>query len=72
MSNWRVKMPRESPPRGQVHSVYAAKSGGGWRTEISGVISQRKSELIVALLNLPEDAVDPFALALGVKLDNKK
>lgn len=62
-------MPRESPPKGQSHTVFAAKSSGGWRTEISGVVSHRKVKLIMALLNLPDEAVDPFAKALGIPVE---
>jgi hypothetical protein len=66
MSDWKVKLPKESAPRGQAHAAIAYKTQGGFRVELSGVITLQRARLLQRIMSLTEDELKSTYTLLSV------
>lgn len=55
MSDWTMKLPKESPERGQAQFAFGWKSGGGMRKELSGTLRIQRIRLIEKILKMSEE-----------------
>lgn len=42
MSDWKTKLPKVLPDKGNAHFVFAVKTETGFRTELSGTVNAKK------------------------------
>lgn len=55
MSDWQVRVPRESPEKGYAFFAFGWKVSGGLRKEISGTARIQRIRLIEKILKMEEE-----------------